>query len=327
MSHSSVSVAMCTYNGSRYVAEQLQSIAEQTTPPEEMVICDDHSSDRTAEVLQEFATHAKFRVRLIANPVTLGCAANFEQSIHLCGGEIIALADQDDVWRPGKLAAIINAFAHQPKAAYVFTDGDIIDECGQPLGFSLWQTVGVEARQFAPARQTALLLRRNLVTGAAMAFRRWLLDIVLPIPAAWKHDYWIALLGSTFSFGVPLAERLLLYRRHLRQEIGCGRVSLVPRVRASLEIEADYRVKAERLAELRARALARSRLYPCEYSRLQMIAEKEVHLWSRAAIRSERGGARITRLLREAASGRYKKFSSSWSSVVRDLIATPQQVR
>ncbi len=322
MSQLSIAVAMCTCNGSRYLGEQLQSIARQTTAADELVVCDDASTDQTADMIEKFAADAPMRVRLVRNPVALGCTRNFEQAIRLCSGQILVLADQDDIWKPNKLSAIARAFADQPGAEYVFSDADIVDEGGAGLVFSLWETVGFEPRHFVPSRQVAMLLKRNLVTGAAMAFRACLRGIALPIPPAWSHDYWLALLGSILSFGVPIPQRLFLYRRHLGQQLGCGKDTLLQRIQISMASAPDYHAKAGRIAELRERVAAWERTANCPLDQLRLVAEKELHLSRRALIRSARGSARIAPLLREAASGRYQRFSFSWGSMIRDLMAT-----
>ena len=321
MNRPSISIAMCTYNGARFVSAQLQSMVRQTTLPDELVICDDASTDPTPEILTQFATNSPLPVRLVRNSSTVGCTRNFERAIRLCEGEIIVLADQDDVWKPEKLSVMAEAFAANPGAGYVFSDAEIVSENGEPLGFSLWETVGFKPRSFIPARQVATLLQRNLVTGAAMAVRSALRGILLPIPPAWGHDYWLALLGSIFSFGVPIAQRLFFYRRHLAQQLGCGKDTFLQKVKTSLAAEADYYAKTAAMAELQQRVVTCARSAHCPLGHLQLVAEKELHLSRRALIRSAHGPARLARLLREAASGRYQRFSSSWSSVIRDLVA------
>lgn len=321
MSHPLISVAMCTYNGARYVRQQLESIARQTAAPDEVVICDDASTDRTAQIVETFAAHSAVRVRLIRNTGTLGCTGNFERAIGLCRGDIIVLADQDDIWKPEKLARISETFASNPGAGYVFSDADIVSEQGEHLGFSLWQTLGFEAPHFIACRQLEMLLKRNLVTGAAMAFRSSLGSVLLPIPAAWSHDYWIALLGSIFAYGVPISKRLLFYRRHFGQQLGCGHDTFAAKVRTSLAAEPDYYAKAARVAEVRQRAEACARRVNCPPEHLRMLKEKQLHLSRRALIRSAHGGDRIARLVSEATSGRYQRFSFSWGSMIRDLTA------
>lgn len=327
MTRPSVSVAMCTYNGARYVREQLQSIARQTLAADELVICDDGSWDQTVEIVTQFAAGSALRVRRVRNSKALGCTGNFEWAINLCSGDMIVLADQDDVWKADKLAVIVHTFARHPGAGYVFSDAEMVNEAGHRLGFSLWEALGFDPRRFSPARQVEMLLKRNLVTGAAMAFRSSLRDLLLPIPSAWRHDYWIGLLGSIFSFGVPIAERLFLYRRHLAQQRGCGKDTLLAKIRISLATEPDYCAKAARMAELRERAEAYSRAASCPFASLRLLKEKELHLSHRALIRSAHGSARLARLLSEAASGRYQRFSFSWSSMIRDLIAAAASSR
>ncbi|HEY6937178.1 MAG TPA: glycosyltransferase family 2 protein [Terriglobales bacterium] len=325
MNRPSISVAMCTCNGARFVQEQLQSISRQTTLPDELVICDDASADSTPQLLAQFAADSPIPVRLVRNPTRLGCTRNFERAIRLCEGEIIVLADQDDVWKPGKLSVMAEAFAANPAAGYVFSDAEVVNEDGHLLGFSLWETVGLKPHSFIPARQVATLLQRNLVTGAAMAFRSALRSILLPIPPAWGHDYWLALLGSIFRFGVPIPQRLFFYRRHLTQQLGCGKDTFLQKVKTSLAAEPDYYAKTAALAELQQRVVACARAANCPLAHLQLVAEKELHLSRRALIRSAHGPARLARLLNEAASGRYQRFSSSWSSVIRDLVASDQR--
>jgi len=321
MNRPSISVAMCTYNGARFVSAQLRSIARQTTLPAELVICDDASSDQTAQIIGEFAADSPIPVRLVRNSTTLGCTRNFERAIRLCEGEIIVLADQDDVWKPDKLAVLAEAFADNPGAGYVFSDAEIVNETGEPLGFSLWDMIGFKPRSFIASRQVAALLQRNRVTGAAMGFRSVLRHILLPIPPAWGHDYWLALLGSIFSFGVPILKRLFFYRRHLDQQLGCGKDTFLQKVKTSLAAEPDYYAKTAAMAELHQRAVACTRTTNCPLAHLQLVAEKELHLSRRALIRSAHGPARFARLLSEAASGRYQRFSFSWGSMIRDLVA------
>src|SRR5215470_8302349 len=111
-----ISVAMCTYNGARFLAEQLGSLAAQSRLPDELVVCDDGSTDESAEIVKDFARHAPFPVRLEVNEENLGATKNFEKAIGLCRGEVIALSDQDDVWYPKKLELHESVFVADPSA-------------------------------------------------------------------------------------------------------------------------------------------------------------------------------------------------------------------
>ena len=229
-----LSVALCTYNGSRHLREQLDSIARQSRPPDELVVCDDVSQDATIEILNDFAGQCEFPVRIQRNERTLGSTKNFEHAITVCDGDVIALCDQDDVWEPRKLALLEDALARHPEAAYVFSDAHVVDECLQPLGHTLWEAVGFgrrEQRLFEGGQSPAVLLRFNVVTGATMALRACHRDLILPIPGSWIHDGWSALV---LSLGAPCAfvdEPLIQYRQHSAQQLGGAKTSFFVKVR------------------------------------------------------------------------------------------------
>src|SRR5579863_2954193 len=125
-----ISVAMCTYNGGRYLTEQLESIGAQSRLPGELVVCDDHSTDDSIGILRQFQADAPFPVRIIQNALRLGSTRNFDQAIGLCRGEFIALSDQDDRWLPGKLERLAEVLAENPFLGGVFSDANLIDSDG-----------------------------------------------------------------------------------------------------------------------------------------------------------------------------------------------------
>ncbi len=106
----SVSVAMATYNGAAYLQDQLDTLAAQTRLPDELVVCDDGSTDETLEILERFAAAAPFEVRVVRNPQRLGYGRNFMQAAHLSRGDLIAWCDQDDTWMPAKIASCAAVF-------------------------------------------------------------------------------------------------------------------------------------------------------------------------------------------------------------------------
>src|SRR5262245_41984379 len=151
-----ISVALCTWNGSAFLREQLQSIAAQSLPPHELVIFDDCSSDDTVALARQFAESTPFPVRVHVNPRNLGTRENFAASIAACTGEIIALSDQDDVWRPNKLERLGSALAENPDAAFAFSDALMVDEQLQPIPCTLW-----EATRFSHAERAQFQRRRG----------------------------------------------------------------------------------------------------------------------------------------------------------------------
>jgi glycosyltransferase involved in cell wall biosynthesis len=219
-----ISVAMCTYNGSRFLGEQLKSIEEQTMLPCELIICDDGSSDSTSEIVRTFAQAAPFPVRFIPNERTLGSTSNFAKAVCLCGGDAIALCDQDDVWRSDKLERLAEVLDSEPDVGGVFSDATLVDENSQTLPQSMWEQRQFDAplqalindRQAAPLQ----LLQKNVVTGATFMFRSHFVSHLMPIPPEWVHDAWIALLLATQAKLRVLPARLMSYRLHGAQQIG-----------------------------------------------------------------------------------------------------------
>jgi len=318
-----ISIAMCTFNGARYLGEQLSSIASQSTLPDELVICDDGSTDDTIRILSAFATQAPFDVRIFVNEDRLGVVKNFEKAISLCRGDIIALSDQDDIWKLHKLARLAEAFQQHPDTAYAFSDAEMVDDLGAPLGYTLWDAVGLRKSlaKFSGPRQLQMLLKKSLVTGATLAFRSSLKDVVLPIPSDWMHDGWIASLGSALSHGVPVSESLLLYRRHAAQACGWRTKTFwqVFKVSMSVSGEESWK-KVEQFRELHQRVVSAPPTAQATAEHLQLLREKEVHLMQRAKTRSTSGISRFMRVLNELCTGRYKRFSESfWYSIMRDL--------
>ena len=216
-----ISVAMTTYNGGRFLPEQLQSIAQQSLRPDQVVIVDDRSSDSTRDSLEGFAASAPFKVDLHFNETTLGPTKNFQKAIELCSGEIIVLCDQDDRWRPEKLFQIKQAFTSSPNTGLVFSDAELIDENGTLLNRRLWQYTF--EKNFLSAIRSGkafeLMLQRDVVTGATMAFRQCFRNVVLPIPTGIPlvHDGWIALIIAALVEVSALAQPLIEYRVHSQQ--------------------------------------------------------------------------------------------------------------
>jgi glycosyltransferase involved in cell wall biosynthesis len=134
-----ISVALCTYNGARFLPAQLESILAQTRLPDEVHVFDDCSTDNSVELLVRFAPQAAFPVHIHRNAERKGSILNFEQAIRACSGTLIALSDQDDIWHPERLQRSEEALQQHPGTGAVFTDGLLIDEAGEPTGMRLWE--------------------------------------------------------------------------------------------------------------------------------------------------------------------------------------------
>ncbi len=222
---SSFSVAMCTYNGSRFLEEQLATIAEQTVLPHELVVRDDASTDATVGMLRDFARQAPFPVTITVNRTNVGTMANVELVVRDCRCGVIALADQDDRWAREKLASTLDALESWPGAVAAFSDATLIDERNQVLSPTLWQAVGLVGPRLegfadgGPLRDPFY----NYVTGATLSFRAELVPLLLPVARNLPgviHDGWFAYLASLVGRVVPIGEPLIQYRQHPGQQLG-----------------------------------------------------------------------------------------------------------
>lgn len=218
-----ISVAMCTYNGSDFILEQLASLVKQKRPPDEIIICDDRSTDDTVEKIRQFEKYSNVRIKLSINENNLGTTKNFEKATQICSGDIIALADQDDIWLPDKLRLFEREFMKDESIGSVFSNALIVDENLTPLNYTMWDVVGITKRKFKRLRKGRIfncVLNQFLTTGATMAFRSKFKRHINPIPHSWFHDAWISLIVSSMSQIKPIPVSLILYRQHQSNQIG-----------------------------------------------------------------------------------------------------------
>lgn len=314
---------MCTFNGAAWVAQQLQSFVAQQRQPDELVVCDDQSTDSTPELLRAFAANAPFPVRILHNTVRLGVAGNFSQAIGLCTGDLIALADQDDLWGPRKLSVLEQCLTSEPHVGIVFSDANLVDETLRPLGTRLWDTLYLDPLQrqrLTNGQAIRVLARTNVVTGATTLFRACYKDLILPIPSCWVHDGWIALLISAVSTCAMVDEPLVDYRQHSRQQIGARRTSLLEQVRIGLEMDTRYfELEALRWREAYDRVRAHAGLLRYPQQDLQTIAEKAQFSRDRYEMRLDTP-ARWEAIARHWAGGHYRDMGWGWKSLLQDVV-------
>lgn len=317
-----ISVALCTYNGTRFVGEQLASVLRQTHVPDELVVCDDCSEDDTVEIVFKVLKDARIPTTLKRNRVRLGPTKNFEQAIHLCTGDMIALCDQDDVWMPDKLAKLEQVFLENPDAGYAFSDATVVDEALRPFGYTLWQAVGFRARErkrFQEGAQLEVLLKHNVVTGATLAFRKELREVILPIPQEWVHDAWIALIAACCGKkGLAIESPLILYRQHVGQAIGGRKLSIKERITRARKTRRE-----EYLTDVRRFELVRERLKALnvETKWVERLLDRKIeHLRARARVWDNPRTCALLVTVWELMAGRYWKFSHGLSSFGKDLL-------
>ena len=217
-----ISIAMATYNGAKYLREQIDSILAQTIQDFELIVCDDCSSDETWDILKQYSDADK-RIKVFQNESNLGFKRNFEKAMLLCSGEYIALSDQDDIWLPDKVETIIQYFDTHSQVDALFTDATLIDSEGKPLEgtCTLWDyffdeisrkrcEMGLMIEEFSSSTHA---------TGATMAFRKSLTSRFPNRNNMW-HDDMIARLAVSSHSLAYLPKCLTQYRIHSSQQIG-----------------------------------------------------------------------------------------------------------
>jgi glycosyltransferase involved in cell wall biosynthesis len=318
-----VSVVVATYNGSQYLAEQLESILAQTLAPTEIIVSDDGSSDSTLDIVAKFQNAQQRNGspvwRVLSRKKPLGVAGNFASALAVATGDFIAFADQDDLWEVNKLETLIPLFDN-PRILLVHSDARLIDAKGREMGSLMG------ALRLTPRERTALrggraleaLLRRNVVTGATMMIRGSLLDTALPIPPGWIHDEWLALIAASQG-GVVFDQRSLVrYRQHGANQIGAARLSVSEAGGRLRESRQDFfaRKAARNTALSDLVALAPSWLHtPAKHA---LIGKLEHDEW-----RSQLPPARLQRVLpvlSRSVSGHYGRFARGYLDVLRDLL-------
>jgi glycosyltransferase involved in cell wall biosynthesis len=321
-----VSVALCTRNGAAHIEQQLRSVLAQTTVPDEVVVSDDASSDETLAIVRRvFATldgsGMAPRLTIIENAHPLGVTANFEQAILACTGDLVALCDQDDVWHPNRVGAVLRKFEHAPDLELVYSDARLVDENGEPLGYSLFEALEVDPktiREVELGQAFAALLKRNLVTGATTMLRRDLAVRAAPFPEPWVHDEWLAVIAAVTGQLDLVPETLIDYRQHASNQIGVRKLGPVAKVRRLFEPRADrYGYLLDRSNVLLNRVIQLGDRVSPEY--LELAAEKVDHQRARATLPAGRLRRWIP-VLREARTGRYRRFSRGFADVLRDLV-------
>lgn len=199
-----ISVCLASYNGEKYIAPQLRSILSQLPPDAELIVSDDASSDATRSIVSSFAD---VRLRLVDGPCR-GVVANFEHAISLSRGDVIFLADQDDLWLPEKVTAVLSFLEAHPSCQLVLHDAVLADASLNTLAPSFFAYRRVKKGLWQN-------LLRNSYTGCCMAFRAGLKSTALPFPKDIEmHDWWLGLVAEQQGVSAFLPQPLILYRRH-----------------------------------------------------------------------------------------------------------------
>lgn len=197
-----LSVCVTTYNGERYLKQQLQSIILQVCYYDsEIIISDDGSSDSTKDIIRDLNEE---KIKLIDGPKD-GLVKNFENALSLAKGDIIFLSDQDDIWLPNKVADCLKYLEHND---LVVTDAIVVDEAENVIHESFFNSR-------SSSKGVAKNIYKNSYLGCCLAFNRKILEASLPFPSkVAMHDWWIGLIANAIGNVCFIDRKHLLYRRH-----------------------------------------------------------------------------------------------------------------
>jgi glycosyltransferase involved in cell wall biosynthesis len=205
-----ISIVMATYNGEKYLREQVESLLAQSYPTLEFILVDDASSDSTAKILQEYAL-SDSRIRLLTNPENQGLLATFERGIRAAKGEMIALSDQDDVWMPEKIRLLAGAIGSH---SMIYADSALTDAAG-------FVTEKFSDRNHLCDYSTGLhYVFGTKAMGHAMLFKREIIDIALPFPDFVGHDFILGFAAAALHGVSYFPATLVNYRQHSSNTMG-----------------------------------------------------------------------------------------------------------
>jgi len=323
-----ISVVLCTYNGEKFLPAQLESIRVQTRQPDEMIVNDDVSTDRTIEIIENFSKKAPFPVKLEINSQNLGSTKNFERAIWRATGNIIFLCDQDDVWLNHKIERIEKIFDSDDSIGLVFSDAVLIDEYSRPIGKNLWD-YSFPWRERKKKNMFEVLLRQNVVTGATAAFRSKFREVFSPIPTDIPnmiHDGWIALVISAFAKVQALDEKLIMYRQHPQQQLGIVReLSSHKDYEEIISLEAKEIQRLEKMRSVLQEfpAFQGGEISSSIQNVLELYIREKQERIRHLQARMELPKLRFQRLIpiwHELLTGRYHRFSRGFLSAAKDLL-------
>jgi glycosyltransferase involved in cell wall biosynthesis len=221
-----VQILLATYNGSKYIEKMLDSIIHQSA---DIIIHDDGSSDGTQGILKSYESKTD-RVRVITGNPTGSAKNNFEFLMRESDADYLIFADQDDVWMADKVKKLCDAIKFYEKVygddfpLLIHSDLKVVDEQGKEVAESFWKYQNIDPKW---GNKLNLMLTQNVVTGCAMIINRSLLRKAMPFPKeAIMHDWWLALVASSFGRVIYLEDQLVQYRQHGNNEVGAKRFDM-----------------------------------------------------------------------------------------------------
>ncbi len=282
-----ISVALCTYNGEIYLKEQVDSILNQTMKVNEIIVCDDGSTDATLTILNEYAAANPNLFHIHKNEINLRSVKNFEKAVTLCTGDLIFLSDQDDKWALNKVEDYVAYFKENPTVQVLASNGYCIDSQSKLLDkYTLWDIPEFFREENIPFDyHTVITCVSNIVTGASIALKKEIIPEIVPFPSIknFHHDEWIAIIATKKKAFAMVNEKYFYYRMHENQQVGGVFFAKTPKERTKLMDNFNmeeknltlvkYKKKLRKLSDTYSKTYFKSQFFKNNFPQLQYIFE------------------------------------------------------
>lgn len=239
-----ISVAMATYNGEKYIKEQLDSILHQTQRVDEIIICDDCSSDRTVEIINDYIQENTI-LRLYQNKVNLGYKENFKKAMSLCKGDFVFLCDQDDIWKRDKVKLMLGKMYDNPQIKVLASSFSYINQNSQLINGEKNETFyygSIQQGEIKPITFTELLLH-NYFQGCCMCLRKEMVqDFRTYYSALAPHDWLMNIMAASQNGMYFWNNPMIYYRLHDANTLGVDNIGISRWEHLKKEFTLDFRI-------------------------------------------------------------------------------------
>ena len=320
-----ISVALATYQGERFLREQLDSYLCQTRPPDELCVSDDGSGDGTIRIIEEFHRRAPFPVRLVAPAERLGTNGNFEHAATNCTGEVILFSDQDDVWLKSHIEELVTPIEADERIMAVASNSTYVNEQLVPTGVDTQQSERFsnamrDSTRRMSRNQFRHVLQHRISAGHGMAFRACILPLLVPFSRNWIYDQWVFILAAAAGSVTYGTMPLTLHRQHERQDVANRKVDLRDWAGRSANRSEESECKdEEKWRELLTRVREHPSLVNAPDAVEYALEQKLDFVARRARIRRSALPARLALTTRELITGRYHRWGRGMLTFARDL--------
>lgn len=228
--NNSVDIVLATYNGEKYISEQITSILNMSgfnTYVNSIIICDDNSTDRTLEIIKAIVPSEKLCIIKNTTDRNLGPVSNFERGLLASNSEYVMLSDQDDVWNNQKLLACMDAIknCNEERPFLIFSDLEVVDRDLNLIAESFQEYQSIPYDWYKNINN---LLIQNVAPGCTMFFNKKLISMALPLPDnCIMHDWWLILVATLHGEVYFLKDKLIKYRQHGNNQVGAKKIGFI----------------------------------------------------------------------------------------------------